>query len=334
MNPSRNTGLNVPPPDAIQELKIQTSNFTADSGRNPGANITIVSKQGTNDFHGSAWEFLRNDNLNARSFFETTRPELIRNQYGAAAGGPIRKNKLFVFGTLELSDDRSQPTVTDSTPPSQPELAGDFSHLNGSKQLVNPFTGQPFPNNQIPTSLFDPVARNLLQFLPTVARPGDRLQTLGSRPRDSELYMIRTDYNVTDKQNLFGTYYFNQTNDEIAGVGAFSTPFEGWTGQTNQTRAQTASLNHVYTFSPALLNQLTLGYTRSFSILGPTVTRTPAELGIANLPLYANGGSPSFHRFGTMGPSLGIAGQVHFEHISDQERCELHSRPAYVEVRV
>ena len=87
-NPSRNTGMNVPPPDAIQEFKIQTSNFAADSGRNPGANITIVSRQGTNAFHGALWEFHRNDNLNARSFFQTTKPSLIQNQYGASAGRP------------------------------------------------------------------------------------------------------------------------------------------------------------------------------------------------------------------------------------------------------
>ena len=91
-NPSRNTGLNVPPPDAVQEFKIQTSNFAADSGRNPGANVTIVSKSGSNQFHGALWEFLRNDNLNARNFFQAQKPQLIQNQYGAAAGGPIRRD--------------------------------------------------------------------------------------------------------------------------------------------------------------------------------------------------------------------------------------------------
>src|SRR5437867_2897286 len=92
-NPSRNTGMNVPPPDAVQEFKLQTSNFAADSGRNPGANVTIVSRQGTNQFHGALWEFHRNDNLNARSFFQTVKPQLIQNQYGASAGGRIVKDK-------------------------------------------------------------------------------------------------------------------------------------------------------------------------------------------------------------------------------------------------
>jgi hypothetical protein len=294
MNPSRNTGLNVPPPDAIQELKIQTSNFAADTGRNPGANITIVSKQGTNEFRGSAWEFHRNDNLNARSFFQGVKPQLIKNQYGAAAGGRVRRDKIFVFGTFEVNDDREQPTVVDSSPPSTPEINGNFSHLNGVKQLVNPADRTPFPNNQIPRSLFDPVALKLLEFAPAVATPGTRFQSISSRPRDSELYMIRSDFNFTGKQTLFGTYYLNQNKDSLDGAGAFGTDFNGWTGQENFVRVHTAGVNHVYVLSPALLNQLTLGYTRSFSILGPTVTRTPDSLGIRNFPAYTNAGSPRF----------------------------------------
>ncbi len=293
MNPSRNTGLNAPPPDAVQELKIQTSNFTADSGRNPGANITIVSRQGTNELHGSAWEFHRNDNLNARSFFQGVKPELIRNQYGAAAGGPIKKDKLFVFGTFEINTDRTQPSVTETTPPSDTEINGDFSHLTG-KQLVNPFNGQPFPNNQIPRSLFNSASQRLLEFVPTVPVTGQTLQTLGSSPTDSKLFMIRSDYNVANRHNLFVTYYLSQTESGYDGVGAYETPFAGWTGQDSRNRVQTVSLNNVSTLSPTLLNQLTLGFTRSFSWSGPTVTRTPDTLGIQGMPVYTDAGSPRF----------------------------------------
>ena len=308
MNPSRNTGLNVPPPDAIQEFKIQTSNFSADSGRNPGSNITIVSKQGTNEFHGALWHFLRNDNLNARSFFQGQKPELKKNQYGGAAGGPMVKDKVFIFGTFEINDDRRQPTTTDSEPPSTAELGGDFSHL--SKQLVNPFDGTPFPNNQIPVSMFDSASKNILQFVPTVANPGDTFQGLGVRPRDSELYMVRGDLNLSDKQNLFVTYYLNQTKDLTEGVGAYGTDFNGWTGRARSTRVQTASLNHVYAASSTVLNQLTLGYTRSFSISEATVNRTPESLGIAGMPEYTDGGSPRFRVSGRW--DLGSGGTVDF----------------------
>ena len=111
--------------------------------------------------------------------------------------------------------------------------------------------------------MFDSASQNILQFLPTVANPGDTFQGLGVRPRDSELYMVRGDVNLTDKQTLFVTYYLNQTKDLTEGVGAYGTDFNGWTGRARSTRLQTASLNHVYAVSPTVLNQLTLGYTRS-----------------------------------------------------------------------
>ena len=306
-NPSRNTGMNVPPPDAIQEFRIQTSNFAADSGRNPGANITIVSRQGTNEFHGALWEFHRNDNLNARSFFQTIKPQLIQNQYGASAGGPIVKDKAFVFGTFEVIDDRRQAATTTAFPPTRAELAGDFSHLTGTKQLVNPFDGTPFPNNQIPVSLFDPAARRVLEFVPAVS--GGSVQALGPAPRDSELYMFRTDVNLTRQQTLFGHYYFNQ-NKIVEGTLAFGSNIAGWTGREQGPRVQNLGINHTYAISPTLLSQLTLGYTRSYSLSTPTVTRLPSELGIRGMPAYTNGGSPQFGVSGRF--SLNSGGPVGF----------------------
>jgi hypothetical protein len=306
-NPSRNTGMNVPPPDAIQEFKVQTSNFAADSGRNPGANVTIVSRQGTNTFHGALWEFHRNDNLNARSFFQTTKPQLIQNQYGASAGGPIIKDKAFVFGTFEIIDDRRQAATTTALPPTSAEVAGNFSHLTGTKQLVNPFDNTPFPNNQIPTSLFDPAARKVLEFLPVV--PGGSIQAVGLAPRDSELYMVRGDVNLTPKQNLFGHYYFNQNKIEAIGL-AYSSNIADWTSRTQGPRVQNVGINHTYTISPTLLSQLTLGYTRSYSLDEPTVTRLPSELGIQGMPVYTNGGSPQFTAAGRF--SLASGGPVKF----------------------
>src|SRR5262245_59859221 len=284
-NPSRNTGMNVPPPDAVQEFKIQTSNFAADSGRNPGANITVVSRQGTNQFHGALWEFHRNDNLNARSFFQTVKPQLIQNQYGASGGGPIKKDKLFVFGTFEIIDDRRQAATTTALPPTSAEIAGNFSHLNGIKQLVNPFDGTPFPGNKIPTTLFDPVAVGLLKFIPTV--PSGSIVAVGPALRDSELYMFRTDYNVSSRQSLFVHYYLNQ-NRILTQDLAYGTTISGWTARDQGPRAHNAGINHTFTISPRLLSQLTLGYTRSYSLDQPTVTKLPSELGIKDMPAYTN----------------------------------------------
>jgi hypothetical protein len=306
-NPSRNTGLNVPPPDAVQEFKIQTSNFAADSGRNPGANITVVSRQGTNEIHGAAWEFHRNDNLNARSFFQTTKPQLIQNQFGPAAGGPIRRNRMFVFGAYESIRDRRQAATTTALPPTAAERAGDFSHLNGVKQLVNPADGTPFAGNRIPTALFDPAARKLLEFVPVVGSGG--LQALGSNPRNSDLYMVRWDLILTEKQTLFAHYYLNQTRQQNPSL-AYGSDIAGWTGQTQGPRFQNAGINHSWTLSPALLAQTTLGYTRSYSLSTPTVTRTPEELGISDMPMYTDGGSPQFSVSGRM--NLRSGGPVKF----------------------
>ena len=116
-NPSRNTGINYPPPDAIEEVRIQTHNFSAEFGRNPGSQVNVVSKAGTNEFHGAAWEFLRNNDLNARNFFSPSVPALKQNQFGAAGGGRIIKDKLFFFGSYEgLRDHREAQTIESFLP--------------------------------------------------------------------------------------------------------------------------------------------------------------------------------------------------------------------------
>ena len=98
----RNTGLNYPPPDALQEVKVLTNSFSAEYGRNAGAVFNVVTKAGTNQFHGTLWEFLRNQDLNARNFFApSVKPQLIQNQFGAAGGGPFKREKLFFFASYE-----------------------------------------------------------------------------------------------------------------------------------------------------------------------------------------------------------------------------------------
>ena len=165
--------------------------------------ISVVSRQGTNSFHGAAWEFLRNDRLNARSFFQAVRPRVVKNQFGAAAGGPIVRDKAFIFGSFELARDRSQSSSTSAQPPSSQELEGDFSHLT-AKQLVDPSNNMPFPGNRIPRSFFDPAAVKLLGFVPVGASPTTLLQALGPNPRNARLFMLRQDLNVSANQTQIG----------------------------------------------------------------------------------------------------------------------------------
>jgi hypothetical protein len=113
------TGVNYPPPDAVQEVQLQTHNFGAEFGNNSGSQVSVTSKSGTNEIHGSAWEFLRNNHLNARSFFQPRRPVTKQNQAGAAAGGPIKKDKLFVFGYYQQLWNRPEVGSTQAFVPSE-----------------------------------------------------------------------------------------------------------------------------------------------------------------------------------------------------------------------
>lgn len=305
-NPSRNTGLNVPPPDAVQEVRIQTSNFSAEGGRNTGAVVSVVTKAGTNQFHGAAWEFHRNSALNARNFFLPRKPSERQNQFGAAAGGPISPNKLFIFGAYEGVRDRRAATEVNAFPPTAAERAGDFSQL--SRQLVDPYSGQPLPGNRIPSSLLDPVATNLLKYIPN-APAGGRLSGIAPAPRDANLVMSRGDWTISDRQMLFAHYYVSQ-NQLAAESLEFGSNIPGWMGRSQRVRNQNAGINHTYIFSPRLLNQITLGYTRSVSADLPSITRKNAELGFIGFPDYIDGGATQFRVSGRF--NLNAGGPVKF----------------------
>src|SRR5580700_4790471 len=152
-----NTNLPFPNPDAVQEFNVQTDNVSAQYGIGAGAVVNIVTKSGTNEIHGDLFEFVRNGDLNARNFFAPTQDSLRRNQFGGTLGGPIRKDKIFIFGGYQATRTRSAPPQTISFVPTQAALTGDFSTLESAScqsskkpvTLINPSNGQPFPNNFI-----------------------------------------------------------------------------------------------------------------------------------------------------------------------------------------
>ena len=125
-NYSQTAGFNPPPPDAVQEIRVQTSTFSAEFGNNAGAQVTMVTKAGSNQFHGSAWEFHRNDKLNARNFFAPRKAEQTQNQWGAAGGGRIMPNKLFFFGSYQKLTNRAEAVGAGATVPTDAQRLGDF----------------------------------------------------------------------------------------------------------------------------------------------------------------------------------------------------------------
>jgi hypothetical protein len=215
-----------PSVDAVAEFKVQGSNFSAEFGRSNGSVMNLVYKSGTNDFHGSAYEFLRNSVLDANNYFNNQRgiplASFKRNQFGGVFSGPIRKDKTFFLVSYEGLRQRSfRETLT--TVPEAEQRMGDFSRtLAGPDRPITIFdplatttvNGQlqrlAFPGNRIPTNRFDPVAVNVMRFFPTPNQrglDGSRQQNFynaGSAAVDTNNYDLRIDHNLTQSQKIFG----------------------------------------------------------------------------------------------------------------------------------
>ena len=132
----------------VEEFSVQTNSYSAEYGRGAGAIVNVVTKSGTNQLHGSAFEFLRNGDLNARNFFAASHDLLKRNQFGGSLGGPIKKDRLFFFGTYQGTILRNVALANTATVLSNAQRNGDFSGV--TRQLIDPLTNQPIPGNIIP----------------------------------------------------------------------------------------------------------------------------------------------------------------------------------------
>jgi hypothetical protein len=221
LNPARNTGLNYPPPDAVQEFRIATSGFEPEYGFNSGSQVTVVAKSGTNQFHGDAWEFLRNSDLNARNFFASTVPSDIENQFGATAGGRIKKDKVFYFGAFQGLIKIPQAVGSQAIVPSAAERTGDFSALLPGTLLtdpVSPVTGLALTDsngnpcvaaNEIASGCLSPVSQKYLQYIPTSS--SGTFVTLAKSPVHDYMYFGRIDVNLTPRTRSSATFILTTT---------------------------------------------------------------------------------------------------------------------------
>jgi outer membrane receptor protein involved in Fe transport len=294
----RNTGLDYPPPDALQEVKVLTNSFSAEYGRNAGAVFNVVTKSGTNQLHGSLWEFLRNQDLNARNFFApSAKPQLIQNQFGAAAGGPIMKDKLFVFGAYEGLRIRPAALGTSAFPLTAVERSGDFS---GQKVVIDPLNNAAFPGNLIPVSRFDPVAQKLISpnYMPLPNGPGGLLVTTFPQPQNNDQGLIRVDYNA-GRHTIDGRYNYNlATQISTAGQVPAYLPLD------NLARVQSVTVGDTMIIRPQLLNEARVSFNRvlatianlnrinladlggTFPVLGPKI---PPAIAISSRVTLGNG---------------------------------------------
>jgi len=208
-DPYFNSPSVFPPPDALEEFSINTNSYSAEYGRNAGALMNAVTRSGTNEWHGSAFEFLRNEKLNARNFFSNTVPPFKRNQFGGTFGGRVIRDKTFFFVSYQGTRDRSAPGAQTANVPSAAERRGDFSGL--ARAITDPANAnQPFPNRTIPASrLSQPAVQFLEAFVPLPNRADGLYSFASQQSNDQDNTIFKIDHQLSSANRLSGRFLLN-----------------------------------------------------------------------------------------------------------------------------
>lgn len=300
-----------PSADSIEEFRVITNNFDAEYGRNSGSVVNVVTKSGTNDWHGSAFEFLRNKVLNAKGFYDTTKPDFIQNQFGGTFGGPIKKDKTFVFASYEgrrikegISSNPVQVPTTayqngDFSNDTTGAAASPFAGTLGTQTVADILNNRPgcasavtaaggaaiapgnayadiFPGNKIPTQCFDPLAVGVLgQYVhPT----SDGLfQKAPNQTDRGDQFTLKVDHDLNKNQKLAAYYYFDDDNtlDPFAKFQAAGANLGNFPGDF-ATRTQQINITHTWTIGATSVNEARFSYFREGQgkFNAPVVTST------------------------------------------------------------
>ncbi len=253
-------GTNVQPNvDALAEFRVFSANMPAEYGHTPNV-VSAITKSGTNQFHGTVFEFLRNDDLDARNFFAVSKNLLKRNQFGGVIGGPIKKDKIFFFADMETTRQR-QGLVFNNILPNNALRSGNFS---GTKTIIDPTTGAGFANNIIPASRISPQASFFLKYMPTQA------QGAFNAPQSLDVYKgdVKLDAQVTSKDRLSGRYSIAD-NDE-----ADPNQYPSLGIQPLHSRGQNAVLSWTRLINPRWLNEARFAYYRDYFLFGAVLPGT------------------------------------------------------------
>jgi len=253
-------GTNIQPNvDALAEFKVLSANMPAEYGHTPNI-VSVITKSGTNQFHGTLFEFLRNDYVDARNFFAVSKNALKRNQFGGVIGGPVKRDKIFFFADLENTRQR-QGIVFNDTLPTVQMRTGNFV---GQKTITDPRTGKAFPGNIISADRISPQAQYFLNHMPT---PG---QGTFNAPQSLDFYKadMKMDFQVTAADHLMARYSVtdNLENDpnQYPSLGI----------QPLHSRAQNIALTWTHIFSPKWLNEGRFGYYRDYFLFGAVLPGT------------------------------------------------------------
>jgi hypothetical protein len=260
-----NTNNPFPFPDALQEFSVQTNSFDVQYGNNAGAVVNVVTKSGTNEWHGDAFYFVRNGAFNARNYFADKVDPLKRNQFGATVGGPIHKNTSFIFFGWQKTIIRSVNNATTAIIPTVDNMNGNFSFTNPTTKITNPFTHVAYANNAS-IGPIDPVAVNMSKLLPmNPAGSTSGSVTFGTPLQQNfDEYIARFDQVFRGQDRLFGRFYLNRYKHAPTYDGKnLLTLGPGSTVQT-----QNWALGYTWVISPRLVNTTTLAFLRSASDRG------------------------------------------------------------------
>jgi outer membrane receptor protein involved in Fe transport len=290
------TAAIVPNPDALEEFTVQTSNFSAQYGRNMGAMINAVTKSGTNAFHGGGYDFTRNDALDAKQFFALQKGELKRSQYGATLGGPIMRDKAFFFFAYQGLRDREGESRSNLIVPTALERAGDFSQ--SPIKPKDPLTGLPFENNRIPLSRFDAASINFMSaMLPLPNGAGGKYLYNAPVTVDGNQFMGRVDHQITSHQRLFGRVFYDKNKTvNTAGLPILHArvSFKTWNAAVNHTHIITTRLvnsaQFTYANTDLFRGPLPVGDNLTYQKLGVKVNYATANPGIPDLATMFRGG--------------------------------------------
>lgn len=267
----RRSEMVQPSVDAVQEFKVQTNSYAAEYGRAMGAVVNVSLRSGTNDLHGAAFEFLRNEKLDAKNFFDPPskpKPPFKRNQYGLALGGPVwipkifnGRNRVFFFGDFEQTKVRESSTTT-STLPTALMRNGDFSELLSvsKKSITDPSTRQPFPGNIIPASRFDPVGKTLMDLYPATQNSTLSANYLTNAPviTDVMRWDFKTDVNVTSKDNV--SWRLSKMDTTNPAVLPLPAPAFGGNPYDWVTEGYNTGVNWNHIWTPSLIMNIRSGW--------------------------------------------------------------------------
>jgi hypothetical protein len=292
--------------EAIAEFKVQTSNFSAEYGASAGAVVNVVTKSGTNEIHGSAFEFLRNNAFDARDFFlpaERDQPLFIQHQFGGSLGGPFVKNRAWWHVAFQRTH-ISEGDNFNSTVPLPEHLNGNF----GSTPVFDPFTTRPnpagagfvrdvFPNNIIPASRFDPTGKALADRYPAPTRPGTALNFINNPVHATRANNMtsRGDLRITDNDTLFGRFSFDRGNF----LRQPALPEPAHTGTRRETPSYSVGVGYTRIISPTVINEFRFAWNRAAVDQDGTLPLDPIIPG--SLAEGVNSSIPTFNLTGFSG---------------------------------